>query len=82
MKGNLRLIRKIINTLGVLFLMLGLIPVPVLSQVGQVYAQEEVTPEPPPPPEEPAAPVVVITADPVIDITPEPRGRSPRRAGG
>ncbi len=57
--------------------MLGLIPVPVLSQVGQVYAQEEVTPEPPPPPEEPAAPVVVITADPIIDITPEPEEEEP-----
>ena len=48
MKGHSRNIKLIVNTIGVLFLMLGLIPVPVLSQIGQVYAQEEVTPEPPP----------------------------------
>ena len=49
MKGHIQeALKLIVNTIGVLFLMLGLIPVPVLSQIGQVYAQEEVTPEPPP----------------------------------
>ena len=41
-------IKKIFYTLGILCLMLGVIPVPVLGQVGQVFAQDEVTPEPPP----------------------------------
>ena len=54
--------------------MLGLIPVPVLSQIGQVYAQEEVTPEPPPAEEPPAEatpePVVDITADPIFELPP------------
>ena len=41
MKNRSRLIRKITNLLGITFISLGMIPVPVLSQIGSVYAQVE-----------------------------------------
>ncbi len=41
MKNRSRLIRKITNLCGITFIMLGMIPVPVLSQIGSVYAAEQ-----------------------------------------
>ncbi len=42
MKNKYRLIGKITNLFGIVFIMLGVIPVSVLSQVGSVYAAEQV----------------------------------------
>ena len=41
MKNRSRLIRKITNLLGITFISLGMIPVPVLSQIGSAYARVE-----------------------------------------
>jgi len=41
MKNRSGLIRKITNLCGIGFMMLGVIPVSVLSQVGSVYAAEQ-----------------------------------------
>jgi len=41
MKNRSGLIRKITNLLGIGFMMLGVVPVSVLSQAGSVYAAEQ-----------------------------------------
>ena len=41
MKNRNRLIRKITNLLGIGFMVLGVVPVSVLSQAGSVYAAEQ-----------------------------------------
>jgi hypothetical protein len=41
MEKNHNLIRKITNLCGIVFIMLGMIPIPVLSQIGSVYAAEQ-----------------------------------------
>lgn len=83
MSAKIRTVKRVTCVLGILFIMLGLLPVGIMTQVGSVFAQEEVPPaeteEPAPteetaPPEEPAAPTEepAATTEPlVVEFTPE-----------
>ena len=57
MKSYLRDPKRLFCILAITVILLGLVPVPVLSSIGTAYAQEEGTPEetPEPPAEEGAA---------------------------
>ena len=42
MNSKLRILKKACNVMGIASMMLGLIPTPVLSQIGAVYAQDQI----------------------------------------
>ena len=75
MKKRLNLFKKTTCLLGILFILLGLLPVPVLSSVGRVFAQDEIPPaEQPAPAEEPAA---ETPAPPAEEPAAEPPAEEP-----